>query len=275
MPLAFASFDQTEVDALVEKNDRIFHVEFQIWNDETIRYRMLDYRNSLYKSYFMKKSRKPRSIIQKVLYVGFDPMKMGRAIEDENFAYSFSLADIREFEEDWRHRLKNSRLPLNWILAELCSNDSEEAVWHSLAERIAKHLSQNGCQCSLPLASILLVAATLRRVSKETRVGFIKMFRLNVGNDPILKQIYDGGVAFEKRDILTRAVVIGLEARNLDINAHREKILSEMDLDELEQVMMSMVAGHGADEIMTLFPEGTFATSNGIGGPELYLSKKY
>ena len=52
LPLAFASFDQTEVDALVEKNDRIFHVEFQIWNDETIRYRMLDYRNSLYKSYF-------------------------------------------------------------------------------------------------------------------------------------------------------------------------------------------------------------------------------
>ncbi|KQW55107.1 hypothetical protein ASD03_21475 [Ensifer sp. Root127] len=246
LPPGFPDFEQTEVDALVRRNGKIFHVEFQSWNDSRMVFRMLDYRNSIYRHY-RKQGRRTVTpdIVQMVVYIGSPPMRMESELQGTKLDFSYSLHDIREFWFSWRNRLVRSRLPLNWILALICSDAEDETMWKRSTQAIRDHLDTNGGQSDLPLPAVLLVAATLRNMSDDFRREIISMFTMNIENDPLFREIYEQGNARAAKVRLLRMIGIGLDTRAIELDDTQNEELAGWrveDLDALADAMMAMIS---------------------------------
>lgn len=241
LPLGFSDFEQTEVDALVRRKGAIYHVEFQSWNDPKMEYRMFDYRNSIYRHYSRRGKRtvKP-DVVQTVVYIGSPNMRMEKGLKGTNLDYSYYLHDIRSFWSDWRQRLINSTLPLNWILGLVCSDDRAEDKWRPIVQGVRDHLGKNGKQAHLALPAVLLVAATLRNMSESFRREIVNMFTMSVENDPIFREIYEQGNDRATRRLLLRIIGIGLEARKVALDEKQSEELASWKVEALNELADAM-----------------------------------
>lgn len=256
LPLGFPDFEQTEVDALVRRNGKIFHVEFQSWNDPNMLLRMFSYRNSIYRHY--KKSGMRRitpDVEQSVVYIGSPPMNMEKEIHAPQIDYCYALHDIRSFWENWSDRLKRSSLPLNWVLAMVCSNSTDEGIWRAIAQNIQAHLNDRGNQSDLPLPAVLLVAATLRNMSIGFRRELISMFTMNVENDPLFRDIYLQGNDRDARARILRLIGIGLDRCKIQLDDGQNEELVGWRVEDLDALGDAMMAGASAEEIRSWLPK--------------------
>lgn len=266
LPLGFPDFEQTEVDALVRRNGKIFHVEFQSWNDSNMLLRMFSYRNSIYRHYKKSGRRRNTPIVeQSVVYIGSPPMNMEKEIHAPQIDYCYALHDIRSFWKDWSDRLKRSTLPLNWVLAMVCSNSTDETIWRAAAQGIQVHLDDRGSQSDLPLPAVLLVAATLRNMSDDFRRELISMFTMSVENDPLFKEIYLQGNDRASRARLLRLIGIGLDLREIQLDDEQNEKLVSWKVEDLDALGDAMMAGASADEIRSWLPKPSPTKGNSGG----------
>lgn len=268
LPLGFPDFEQTEVDALVRRNGKIFHVEFQSWNDGRMVFRMLDYRNSIYRHY-RKEGRRTVTpdVVQTVVYIGSPPMRMESELKGTKLDFSYSLHDIREFWSDWRNRLVRSRLPLNWILALICSDVEDESMWKKISQGVRGHLDANGVQSDIALPAVLLVAATLRNMSDDFRREIINMFTMNVENDPLFREIYEQGNARAAKARLLRMIGIGLDTRAIELDDMQNEELAGWMVEELDALADAMMAMISDEKLHAWLPKRAPTEDNSHDGP--------
>lgn len=252
LPQEFPDFEQTRVDALVFSNTKIFHVEFQAWNDPNMPRRMLDYRSSMLKWYRRIRRKRVSDIIQKVLYVGTPVMSMRNELNGSGLNFSYALHDIREFGPSWGRKLEMSRKPLNWILGLMCMQSVTADMWTEIAFRIRAY---NGSQSMLPLPAILLVAATLRNVDYKLREEIVNMFSMNVENDPLFREVYLRGNERATKVALLKSIEEGLSARKIELTDLQNEAVVNLQISELLALTMTMMRPSASDdEIFAHFP---------------------
>jgi hypothetical protein len=262
MPQEFPDFEQSKIDAMVFAESKIYHIEFQSWNDPTMPKRMLDYRNSIGKWYKRVQRKTVSDVIQTVLYIGTPDILMKRELKGTGLDFSFALHDIREFGPDWGKKLKTSQRPLNWILALMCVREIPgDHIWRSVAEGIKTHV---GPQAILPLPAILLVAATLRNVSLQLREEIVRMFSLNVQNDPLFKEVYVQGNERAAKKELLMLVEDGLDAREITLADEQRIAIVDLEIGELRQLAGMMTRMASKDKIIATLPKIEETKDNGM-----------
>jgi hypothetical protein len=262
MPQEFPDFEQTKIDAMVFANTKIYHVEFQAWNDPNIPKRMLDYRNSIAKWYKRVQKKTVSDVIQTVLYIGTPDLSMKRELKGTGLDFSFALHDIREFGPDWGSKLKTSQRPLNWILALMCLREPPSGdLWKLMAQGIKTY---QGPQTNLPLPAILLVAATLRNVDYELRQEIVNMFSMNVQNDPLFNEVYQQGSERAAKWELLTLVEDGLDAREIFLTDEQREAVVDLDISELRDLAGRMMRLASKDEILAKLPIVEETKDNGM-----------
>lgn len=264
MPQEFPDFEQTRIDAMVFAKTKIYHIEFQAWNDPNMPKRMLDYRNSIVKWHKRVQRKKVSDVIQKVLYVGTSDLSMKNELRGTGLEFSFELHDIRDFGPTWGRRLTTSLRPLNWILALMClSKSPEDATWRQIAEGIKRYA---GPQAVLPLPAILLVAATLRNVDIQLREEIVRMFSMNVQHDPLFNEVYaQGNERAVKAEFLT-LIEDGLNDRVIEVNEEQREAIVDLGIGKLREIARAMVMRSVTNEqILTLLPAVENKNDNGLG----------
>ncbi|MCX7760990.1 MAG: flagellar biosynthesis/type III secretory pathway protein [Hydrogenothermaceae bacterium] len=114
----FKQTKERKLDFLLELEDSsIFHLEIQSTNDKNMPYRMLEYYLLITSKY------NNRNIIQKVLYVGDEPLNMEGSIELPNLHFKYELLDIKDIS--CKELIESPDLN-DKILAALCKIENPE-----------------------------------------------------------------------------------------------------------------------------------------------------
>lgn len=250
LPLGLGGFGQTEVDALVLSDESIFHVEFQSWNDARMQYRMLDYFNSILQNSEYCDSKEGVSIRQSVLYVGYPAMNMTSHILQPGMDYRYDLSDVREYGREWSERLSASPRPLDWILSFVCRpSPPDEQQWIGLAARILAYSQHRTRRHRLPLPAVLLIAATLRRISRTTRLDIINMFRMKL-DDPLFKDIYDQAVERTRKEERLPEIEEALIYHNIHLEDDEKEELVALTAEKIKSLNLEVLKGRTFDDAL-------------------------
>ncbi|MEO5358393.1 MAG: hypothetical protein H7844_14000, partial [Nitrospirae bacterium YQR-1] len=113
--------DEREADfvLLIEEYDGtryILHLEFQSTNDYDIIFRMLRYR-----LYITQIEKLP--VIQYLIYVGNEPLRMSNTLSEPGMSYSFNIIDFKNIDCE---KFINSKTPEEIVLSILCDFKSKD-----------------------------------------------------------------------------------------------------------------------------------------------------
>jgi predicted transposase YdaD len=181
LTVEFPAVRMRRADLVVRlSSGRIYHLELQTENDETMIVRMLEY-------YFYIRRLYGQGPIQQVLYVGKERMTMSAEINDEMLKYSYQIIDIREL--DGAPLLASETLEDN-LIAILCRVDEIKVAIKQIMAKIAQ---LTGKQRGDALIKLLILAG-LRDYQQLVKEEAKEMsITLDIEQNAFLKEVFQEG----------------------------------------------------------------------------------
>ncbi|MEJ5173551.1 MAG: flagellar biosynthesis/type III secretory pathway protein, partial [Hydrogenothermaceae bacterium] len=191
----FKQTKERKLDFLLELEDNsIFHLEIQSTNDKNMPYRMLEY-------YLLIKSKyNNRNIIQKVLYVGDEPLNMEDGIELQNLHFKYELLDIKDIS--CRELIESPDIN-DKILAALCKIENPENYLLTIFDILSNIPERERKDYIVKLLTVLDFRPKLKEVAltlKEESKMPLTITREMIEKDPFYKK----GLEEAKKDDIVR-----------------------------------------------------------------------
>ena len=221
---------ERRVDLLVELEDgKLFHLEVQTGNDKNMAYRMLEYFTLLKKQY------EEKEIVQMVLYVGEEKLRMEDKIELNNLKYSYILKDIREI--DCEELLASDNIE-DKILSLLCEVKDEERYVRNLIREILMEEEERR-------KDIILKVLTLSRLRKRLNERIGKLLEegdmpitIDLEKDPYYLRGIEKGKIEGRIEGIKEGIEKGIEEgiREAIIKIHRQLSLSAEEIAKIMEM---------------------------------------
>ena len=232
-------------DSLVQLEDgRICQIEFQSSPDESMAWRMFEYR-----ALMLMRLRRDRSgalppIVQRVYYTGSrrEPLIPTSFTHDDGLRLDFEVVDIRGQFEDGRSLLA-SHEPLDWILGLLCKptphsgDESGRRAYWTDWQRIADKLRKAPPDGFGDPKVLFEFAASIRGIKLQSFRGWTAMpFTAKLSDTVIVKQIHADGIDTGKTqkaiDVISR-----FYERSSPLSDKDKAVLAKLREDQLDAVL--------------------------------------
>lgn len=218
------------------ENDKLFHLEFQSSNDSRMSWRMLDYYAQLCQKYDLPP-------LQVVLYLGEEPMRMGKGLEHRNLRFEYQTVDIRDFDGD---ELAGSSMPGDIVLAVLCPTPEPRARIRKILDRLLAFPPEERQRA----IRLLLILSGLRGLGEQVSKEVAKMpVVFDFMKDSFMRGLYEKGVDEGRNEGEVRVLRRQLSQRFGPVPSWVDERLSAAREEQLESWADRILAAASLEEL--------------------------